>query len=203
MTGARDAAGAFEELAGGGLSGGERHAWELLERAWPEVLGRIEVFLRSRRLAADLMEDCGQAVLVRVWRFRTGYRGSSTAELSAWMHRIASNEAARAQRTTSRELALSSASAVAVAPDPLEELPDTRPTPQDLVQSGDELTALEQCLEGLDERMRGVVELLFASEPISEREAAEVLGVSKSYVNVLRQKALAALARCLGKKGIS
>jgi len=72
----------------------------------------------------------------------------------------------------------------------------------DPVASADDLRALEECLAGLEEKHRSVVELLYAREPLSEREVVAVLGYSKSYVNDLRREALGRLARCLTRKGV-
>jgi RNA polymerase sigma factor (sigma-70 family) len=184
---------AFEELARGGLGGAQDRAWDLVQRAWPEIVGRLEVFLRARRVPADLAEDCGQAVLVRVWRFRSSYRGASPPELAAWMYRITENETARALRAAAPAAEDESA---------LDVQPDARPDPVELSEGRDDLRALAECLAGLDARQREVIELLYADDPRSEREAVDVLGLSKSYVHVLRRKALDHLARCLEGKGV-
>ena len=54
----------------------------------------------------------------------------------------------------------------------------------------------------LEERERAVVELCYAADAATEREVAACLGVSKSWVNVLRQRALLALRNCLIAKGV-
>ena len=60
----------------------------------------------------------------------------------------------------------------------------------------------ELCKGKLEDKQRRVVELLYAAEPLTEREVVAVLGHSKSYVNDLRREALAHLARCLTRKGV-
>lgn len=185
---------AYEELARGGLAGPEPRAWELVQRAWPELVSTLEVFLRARRVPENLAQDCGQAVLARVWRFRSSYRGGTPSELAAWMYRITLNEAARA--VTREGPAPEDESA-------LESHADARPTADELIEERDDLRALAECMDALDERQREVVELLYSAEPRTEREAVAVLGVSKSYVNVLRRKALDQLARCLQGKGVA
>jgi RNA polymerase sigma factor (sigma-70 family) len=193
---------AFEELAAGGLAAPEARAWALFDRAWPAVLGRVQVFLRSRGVPTFLREDCGQSALVRVWRFRTSYRGSTAPELAAWMYRITQNEAARAIEQWRREVSWRRPEPPGAADESLGELAQTGELPGDDAESRDALRALDQCLGGLDERQREVIELLYSGNPLSEREACGILGVSKSYVNTLRQKALAQLARCLEGKGV-
>jgi RNA polymerase sigma factor (sigma-70 family) len=184
---------ALEALASGGLRGPESGAWGLIQAAWPEVIARTGAFLRSMGVPPDSAEDCGQAALLRVWRFRRSYRGSSLPELLGWMYRICRNEAAR--RLGQRELPTKD---IELEPEALASAGD--PTAQE-VEAADALRALEACLGELEPRLRELVELLYAEAPLTEREAEEVLGISKSYVNVLRRKALELLGRCLETKG--
>lgn len=190
---------ALEALASGALAGPERRAWDLLRDAWPEFHGRLRACLAAARLPADLRDDCGQIVAARVWRFRTSYRGASLGELCAWMNRIARNEAARLLARTGRQ-----AGQAADEPgEALEAAVEPRRGPAERAEARDDLSALEACLAELEQRARSVVELLYAEPALSEREVEEVLGISKSHVHTLRKQALAALARCLGRKGVA
>lgn len=190
---------AFAALASGALAGPESEAWHLVREAWPEIHGRVRACLAAAGLPLDWREDCGQAVLVRVWRFRSGYRGRSAGELAAWMNRIARNESARAlQRAGRIEAHVEPEQAM-----DLTTVPDPRASPGRRAEQRDDLRALEECLAALESRQRQVVELLYADTPLSEREAVEVLGVSKSHVHTLRKQALSALARCLEGKGVA
>ena len=212
MTAAPDPADPFEALGRGALRGPEETAWELFERAWPGILRRLDAFERSLGVPAEFLEDCGQAVLLRVWRFRAGYRGHSAAELAGWMHMICRNEAARyAERAARAPRAESDLGARgepgADAPwadrGPVEGAVDAGAVdPTEVVGGEEDRRALEQCLAQLEARPRAVVELLFGAEASTEREAAALLGRSKSYVNDLRRAGLDLLARCLKSKGV-
>ncbi len=192
---------AFEALAGGALAASESRAWTLFERAWPVLFARVQAVLRTQRLPRDLQEDCGQAALTRVWKFRTSYRGATPAELAAWMHRIIHNESARLLQRRAQDPAHLSGSLPIDASTAEEIEGQSSERPDSPLLARDVQTALEQCLAKLDQKHREVIELLYSDHPLTEREAVEVLGVSKSYVHVLRSQALELLAKCLESKG--
>lgn len=194
---------AFEALARGGLRARPLDAWALVERAWPELERRLSVLLRALAVAREFREDCGQEVLLRVWRGRDGYRGGSRGELLAWIARICQREHARLLEARARRPRSET--------DEHHEDDDTSfeqraastddPTAQ-AIEHGEALRALAACIEGLGADERSAVELLYSAEAPSEREVALVIEVSKSQVNVLRQRALARLAECLRRKGV-
>jgi len=193
---------ALEELAAGALRGPEGRAFRLFETAWPALAPRVAAFLGSLGVRRDSAEDCGQAALLRVWRFRRSYRGASAPELFAWMYAIFRNEAARAAGGPSGPLpARGTAGDDQLEPEPTERVLEPDPT-AGAAEARDDLRALEECLATLEEDLRRVVELLYGAAPMTEREAQAVLGISKSYVNVRRRQALEALARCLTGKGV-
>ena len=143
-------------------------------------------------MAPALRDDCGQNTLLRIWRARESYRGSSIDELAAWMHRICQREHLRlldAHRRRDDPGGSDDAGAEEPA-DSASERTDTR-------------RALERCIAHLEERERAAVELLYSVEAPGERGVATVLGVSKSYVNVLRQRAIGKLRLCLRGKGVT
>lgn len=194
---------AFEALARGGLRARPLEAWALVERAWPELERRLAVLLRALAVAHEFREDCGQEVLLRVWRGRDGYRGGSRGELLAWLARICEREharllEARARRPRSEtdehhdddETTLGERAAL---------IDD--PTAQ-AAEHTEALRELAACIAGLGADERRVVELLYSADAPSEREVALVIEVSKSQVNVLRQRALERLAECLRRKGV-
>ncbi len=191
---------AFDLLAQGALRGNSQRAFSLYEQAWPELWARAQALLRVQGLAFDLREDCGQAALIRVWKFRNGYRGQTAWELAGWMKRIVHNEAARLEQRAQRDHHVARASGL--FDQPQLEPEDRAGEPGQALETQAALRAMEQCLALLPAQQRAVVELLYDEHAASEREVAEQLELSKSYVNVLRQKALAQLARCLEGKGI-
>jgi len=190
------------ELAEGALSGDGAEAWACFDRAWPALLRQLAIFQRALGVRPNIRDDCGQAVLLRVWRGRTDYRGHSLPELKGWLHTICRREHARLLEGSSRQPRLESELARDEADTDLNSSLEAREQPDQhstdaLVAARDELSALEACITRLDDNLREVTELLYSAEAPSEREVAELLGCSKSQVNVLRQKALRALAACL------
>src|SRR5688572_15650787 len=92
MEGPPSAEDAFATLASGGLRELPLEAIDLVETAWPELERWVAVFLRAVGAGPEIREDCGQEVLLRVWRTRASYRGGSRGELLAWLYRICQRE---------------------------------------------------------------------------------------------------------------
>lgn len=190
---------ALEELAQGALRVSPGKAWGLFDRAWPELEERIARFVRSLRLAQEFQEDCGQNTLLRVWKGRESYRGNCLDDLYAWTYRITRNEGMRLVESASRRPSREADGRNEMS---LDGFSGREPTDGEAVQQQEEARALELCIAGLDERAQGLVDLLYGDSAPSERAVASMLDISKSYVNTLRQAALAALKRCLEGKGI-
>ena len=196
---------ALRELAEGKLSSPADQAWEAFDRAWPALLKLLATFQRSLGVRPDLRDDCGQAVLTRVWKARTNYRGASAPELVGWIYTICRREHIRlleadAKRPKSiSELTITPGDNALSATTALEETPQQ--TTGAIVEARDELSALEDCMSRLDGDLREVTELLYSADALSERDVAKLMGCSKSQINVLRQKALRALSTCLQAKG--
>jgi len=197
---------ALRELAQGALSGSGADAWAVFDRAWPALLHKLATFQRALGVRSNLRDDCGQAVLLRVWKGRSDYRGTSLSEFLAWMRTICRREHARLLESQARhprpesELANSERDEEVNSRPSTDELPGEQTT-DSLVDARDELRSLEECISGLEESLLEVTELLYSADAPTEREVAEILGCSKSQVNVLRQKALRALAACMEQKG--
>lgn len=194
-----DAEAALERLAAGALRGPAAEAWELFDRSWPVWTRRLAAFLRSLRVPENLREDCGQNALLRVWRSRETYAGRTASELLGWTHRICQREFHRlleAEGRAPRREGEPDETGGAAEPG------DGSDDPATAALASDAERALEECLARLEPRRRAAVELLYAADALSERQVAEVLGLSKSAVNVLRQTSLRDLAACLRGKGI-
>jgi RNA polymerase sigma factor (sigma-70 family) len=196
---------ALRELATGMLSGPADQTWEVFDRAWPALLKLLATFQRSLGVRPDLRDDCGQAVLTRVWKARMNYRGTSAPELAGWIYTICRREHvrlleadAKRPRSTS-ELATTSGDDSMSVTDALEATP--RQSTDSIVDARDELNALEDCMSRLDGQLREVTELLYSADAPTERDVAKLMGCSKSQINVLRQKALHALSACMQAKG--
>jgi RNA polymerase sigma factor (sigma-70 family) len=203
-----DAEEALVELASGALRGPVGRAWSTFDRAWPALLRRLATAQRALGVRAELRDECGQAVLARVWKGRAGYRGGNAAELASWIHTICRREHVRLLESLARNPRPASDLA---DHDPDDDLRNTLPeaerttgraaSPSSVAQRRDTLRALEDCIARLDADLREVVELLYSPDAPTERDVAAILGCSKSQVNVLRQRALRVLTGCMNRKG--
>ncbi|MFT7485648.1 MAG: RNA polymerase sigma factor (sigma-70 family) [Candidatus Paceibacteria bacterium] len=193
---------ALELLASGSLREAPGRAWTLFEEAWGLLDSRLGTYVRSFRLAEEFREDCGQNTLLRVWRAREDYRGHSLDEFYAWMYRIARHEA---QRLTDRAGRGPLREADARDGTGIEDMDPGGVHDMALgsAESAEQSQALEGCMQGLENRQRELVELLYGPEPATERAVAMMLEISKTHVNNLRHAALDALALCLKQKGIA
>ena len=192
---------AFETLARGGLRGAPEQTVALLQDAWDELDAWISVAMRSLRVPTHLREDCAQEVWLRLWRARGSYRGESVGELRTWIYRISQREFYRLLDAARRK-PLSQAEGAQAEDEPERELAVSTELPDEPLGEEEDKSALAACIRALEERLRQVIELLYSERAPSEREVAGMVGVSKSQVNVLRQKALASLAQCLRQKGV-
>lgn len=195
-----DAESALDELARGGLRARPLIANDLIQSAWGPISRRLAIFQRSIGVPPELWDDCAQESLLRLWRARESYRGSLREEFWAWLFRICEREYMRLLERRGRTNAL--------------ERSETNESPcmseasqgtcvhSSQAEDADEQRAVDECVQALPQELRTTVELLYAPDAHSEREAAVMIGVSKSQVNVLRHRALSSMAECLRQKGI-
>lgn len=132
-------------LAQGELRAAHDQARSLFDRAWPELQASLAKFFAALRVAPEIREDCGQAVILAVWRGRLGYRGTSRGALFAWLWRICQREHVGFLRRKGRASPLGG--------EPAEE-PAASPPAAD-----DEIEALDACLRELQPELRQVIEL--------------------------------------------
>lgn len=187
-------------LATGELRVEESHAWKLFEASWGVLERFVRVRLITCGLREKLLDDCGQEVFTRVWRFRTSYRGTTEAEFWCWLRQICDNER---RRILSREAAR--------ATGPLPELEQEDAGRARMASSenafntsvlNENLAGLRACLQHLETRHRQVIELAYFDPMLPERSIAELLGCSASNVHKLKVEGLRFLQACLVRKGL-
>lgn len=191
---------AVESLACGALRGPRDEAWRLFRVAWPLMERFVKARLVREKIAWNLLEDCGQNVFTRVWRYRCGYRGETEGQLWKWIRTIADNERKRMQgREAARPAHVSLlGDGEDIARNPAAADDDSLRKTIDAEQAA----ALRDCLSQLDEKHRSVIELAYFPPALSERAAAEVLGWSASNIHKIKTDAQRKLLRCLRSKGI-
>jgi len=201
----------IESLASGGLGGHPHAVWNLIEASWPMLQRFVLRRLCHGGIRRNMLEDCGQIIMERVWRFRKTYKGSSEGEFWNWLKRICDNERIRLEmkeeKQPVRQADLSGASSAGGTKDSenetLERIVTTHVDPIiDDVEMQESLSALRECLDGLEERHLKVIELLFFRAELTERAAAEVMDCSAAYVHKLKVQGIEDLRQCLESKGI-
>lgn len=202
---------AVKLLAEGGLRDRPARAWSLVDSAWSALQRFVLHRLLHKDLPRYLIEDCGQTVLERVWKYRQTYRGRTEGELWSWVRRICDNERKRlcgkerkqpisetalldrsnrsGEGSLEQEQQAAAASATHRAA--------TRTAEEKEVRS-----ALKQCLSELKGKHGVVISLLYAGAALTERGVAEILTCSPSFVHKLKKQALELLRKCLEKKGV-
>ena len=164
---------------------GDRAAFEQLYRLASRRLFAICVRLLPDRSEA---EDVLQEVFTTIWHKAEQF-DPDRAGAMAWMAMIARNRAidrlrspSHAVRTTAIELG--------------DELPDHGETPIDAAEASNDRERLQRCMEGLDDRRRGLIRTAFFEgatyEELATRSGAP-LGSVKSWI----RRGLLQLRTCL------
>lgn len=202
----------LDTLATEGLRAPPERALDVFQEAWPALEGLLSKYLAVLRVSTNLREDCGQEALWRVWSNRTKYKGQSRGELLGWIYRITERvhhdliqREARAPVTGVEPAGLEESEASRSDPAVRARFataPEGDPTAR-AAEDADTMRALEACVGELDAKLQRVVDLLYHAPELTEREAARVLGISKTYVNKLKDEALGRVGRCLERKGIA
>lgn len=165
------------------------------EAAWDQLVARYErlIFTIARHagLEADQADDVLQRVfLILLERLETI---AQPARLAAWLTATTRREAWRVRRRE-RLAGLHSGS----SEEDLAELEDYGELPDDLVLRLEEQHHVLQALEGLDERCRTLLRLLFLQPtPPSYAEVAATLGMREGAVGPTRARCLEKLRRLL------
>jgi len=158
---------------------------------------RIYVFLATLLATPEEVEDVYQQTCLALWRKRSLYEPGRS--FYAWACGFARNEALRHLRSSrSARIRLSEKAIEAIADEQLNESPG----------HGDQrLSALEECLEGLQNRQRLLLQRCYAGDE-TIRAVSEDMGISAAALTMRLQRIRHALTKCverviLGKPGVS
>lgn len=167
MAAKSDSAGPSDEALVSAALGGEVRAFEtLLDRHQERVL-RV---LRLLGVAPQDRDDVAQEVFIRVFRHLGSFR--SGHPFAGWLYRVTVNAAHDHRRRARRR-----ASDEAEWAGPVEEAPDDRPGPAELLAEEELRRLLDRALAGLTERERAVF-VLREVEGLETRRVARILGVT-------------------------
>ena len=198
---------AILRLARGEIAGPPRGAWQLMDHAWPSLTRFVQQRLVYRGAPERSVQDCGQNVFRRVWKYRKGYRGATEAEWWAWVRRITDNELRRYMSSEGRhpltqtDLEARAGVAEDESLEPGSNVDRSEPTVDAVIdhESADEI---RDCLGRLPKLHRKIVELIYLRGELSERAVAGLLDCSPSYVHKVKSQAIEKLRRCMESKGV-
>lgn len=151
---------------------------------------RIYNFCRRMLRAPALAEEATQDVFLKLYRARAVYVARS--RFSTYLYTIARNHCLNLRARRTETLADEEIGERAERPSP----PVGR-DPSRLLELGELRTALERALGGLPENQRAAL-ILCHYDGLSQREAAEVLGLSESAVKALVHRSKESMLRALG-----
>lgn len=165
------------------VSNGDRDAFaEVYQRTSAKIYGVCLHILRSESDAQDVLQD----VYVTVWR-RAALFDSTKAAAITWLAVIARNKAI--DRSRRPEIATDDLDAAA-------KVSDDRPSSFEIIQSVQEASRLDGCLDELDEKPRAMIRAAFldgSTYPELARQEGVPLGTMKSWV----RRGLQRLRGCL------
>lgn len=164
---------------------GDRAAFDAFVRRWERpLLGFLERTLGSAHLA----EEARQVTFVRVLQRGGSFRGSTPAEASTWLFRVAWNIALDLRR---RERLRTTAALDDGAP-----LPDVAPGPADLAARSDDDAFVREALSRMDAEDRALLWLRVA-DGRTFASVGRTLGLAESTVRLRFVRALGRLRRQL------
>ena len=163
---------------------------EAFEALYVKYLKKVYTYVYYRVGNVDDAEDITESVFLHALIHLHRYQDRGIP-FSAWLLRIAHNLLANWYRSSSRRQS--------VGMDYAEALQDSSPTPEERVESDDEIRALREALETLPAERRQALILRYA-EGMKHREIGEVMGKSAGAVKVLVHRSLISLHRSLAEK---
>ncbi|MBM7618532.1 RNA polymerase sigma-70 factor (ECF subfamily) [Bacillus tianshenii] len=154
------------------------------ERYSSEIFRYIFVAIGDRQQARDLMQE----TFIKAFKSIDSYRGDASPR--TWLHRIARNETIDYQRKK-RPLTYVLEN---FAP-----IKSNRPTPQEIIELGEEMGQLYENLTELKKEYREVIILRKVKE-FSTRETASILGWKESKVKTVLHRGIEELRKRMGKE---
>lgn len=127
-------------------------------------------------------EDVVQDAFTKLWNGKATWKTDRGAKFTTWFYRIVTNQAMDAVGKRNRQRG-------AMLDD---NLPSKDPNAEDMAQTKEEGNAVNDALVELPERQRTAV-MLFYNEELSQKEAAEIMGITPKAVESLIGRAKEAL----------
>ncbi|MFC3149209.1 RNA polymerase sigma factor [Piscinibacterium candidicorallinum] len=172
------------------------------QRAWAELVQRYQRLIYTVPRRAGLSEaqsaDVFQTVFTRLYEHID--RLADPERLHAWLVTTAKRESLRALEQGRRIVALAGADRDDDAPEPIEQVPDPDPLPEQVLESLQLHHQLRRALDALDERTREFIVLAFLQDPaLSYQELAARLGVAEGSIGPTRARCIAKLRAAMDR----
>lgn len=170
-------------------------------QAFAHLVERYEktVYHQALRLVGNQEDaaDVAQEVFWKAWRALPTFRGASS--FSTWLYRLTDNaclDLLRREKKRRGDTSLEEESGLSLA----QQLPHPGPSPQEQLEVGEQMSALEQGLAQLSQEHRRVL-VLRELNGLSYREIGDILGLSEGTVKSRLARARLALANYLRVSG--
>lgn len=137
-------------------------------------------------------EDAVQDAFLKLWKKPELWRADRGAKFTTWFYRVVVNTATDRLRRSVR---------YSPGAEPLKYMSDGAASQDEVMEQEDRRSALEDAIQALPERQKLALNLCFY-EGLSNKEAAEVLGVGLKALESLLMRAKAGLKQTLKDQGL-
>ncbi len=145
----------------------------------------------SMDMAEDVVQDCFLKLWARPGIWKGDRAQKSGAKFTTWFYRVVSNRTLDVMRKKNP----------VAASDVLDMMPDDRPGADEQMIVSEEQKALETVIAALPDRQKLALNLCFY-EALSNKEAAEILGVGVKALESLLMRAKASVKKELSAQGL-
>lgn len=151
---------------------------------------RVAGFIRRVLNNEALVEELANEVFLEIWRGARNFQGRSA--VTTWILSIAHYRALNVLKKRGED---------ALDDDDAWQIPDTRDTPEVVLQKADKAQALRACAEELTPLQREIIDLVYYRE-LSIKEVSEVLGIPDNTVKTRLFKARKRLEKIMEQAGV-
>jgi RNA polymerase sigma-70 factor, ECF subfamily len=137
-------------------------------------------------------EDAVQEAFLKIWQNPKIWQAGRGAKFTTWFYRVVVNTATDRLRKSVRFMP---------GAEPLETMSDTAALQDETLEQSEEQEFLEEAIQNLPERQKLALNLCFY-EGLSNKEAAETLGVGLKALESLLMRAKAGLKSALQERGL-
>lgn len=140
---------------------------------------------------AEDAEEIVQEAFIKLWKNPQAFDASKGTKFTTWFYRVVTNLAIDHVRRKKPQ----------AGPDVLDYMADKAPLADQALEDKDQQGALEAAIQNLPERQKAALNLCFY-EGLSNKEAADVLGVGVKALESLLMRAKKTLKDELGAQGL-